>query len=581
MAEELENKDELQNEETPEEETTDDQGDEEEVPEDDRLTKRKKKTESRRQQAIIKALLVTGILVVINIIALQMFFRWDLTPNKIYTLSDASKSIVNKLDDKLVIKAYFTDNLPAPYNNNRRYLQELLDDYRNASDGKLSYEIISPSDESELEKEAQKYGIQPVQVQTVENDRAQALKAYMGMVLLYSGKQEAIPFIGSTENLEYEITGVINRLTQAELKKVGVLSGPDMPGVEKISKVNQYLSKFYNVTNIDVTKNKPIPQDVRTLLVFSPKAAPQQNQMQQQAPPSVVPENLKFAIDQYIMNGGKVVFLMSKINVSSQQQFQIAQVVGTGLEDMLESYGLKVNTNIITDKECAFVSVPVQQGPIQMYTQVPFPYYPKIVNINRDLPSFGGIGQVFLGFTSDLDLSLAGTKGLKVTPLLTTSPKTGVAQEFAIVQTSGKMLPDTMFKSRDLPVASIFEGKFQSFYKGKQIPIDTSAGSDPAPTGVKEDSPDTKLILLGNGDFAQDDFRGPDENLLFFANIIDYMTDDAGLSMIRMKDANPKPLESMEDSTRTIVKYGMLVGPPLLVLLYGLMRWRRKKAARS
>lgn len=577
MPEELENKDELASEDSIEEGSSE----EPEVPQDDRLSRRKKKTESRRQQAIIRVLLVAGILIIINVIAVQVFFRWDLTPNKIYTLSDASKSIVSRLDDKLVVKAYFTDNLPAPYNNNRRYLQELLDDYRSASNKKISYEIISPSDEAELETEAQKYGIQPVQVQNVSNDRAEALKAYMGVVLLYAGKQEVIPFIGSTENLEYDITGVINRLIQPELKKVGVLSGPNMPGVEKISKVNQYLSKFYNVTNVDAAKNAPIPADIKTLLVFTPKA-PQQNQMmQQQSPPEVVPENLKFAIDQYIMNGGKVVFLLSKVNVSSQQQFQIAQVAGTGLEDMLESYGVKVNNNILTDKECAFVSVPVQQGPIQMYTQIPFPYYPKIVNINKEIPSFAGIGQVFLGFSSDLDLSVAGTKGLKVLPLLTTSPKTGANQDFAIVQASGKMLPDSMFKFKDLSVGAIFEGKYHSFYKGKQVPLDTAQGSNPLSTAVKEESPETKIVVLGNGDFAQDDFRGPDENLLFFANIIDYMTDDAGLSMIRMKDANPKPLESVEDSTKTIVKYGMLVGPPLLVLLYGMMRWRKKKAARS
>ncbi len=573
MSEELENKDELNN----EEESV------EEIAEDSRLAGRKKKTESRRRQAIISILLVAAILVVLNIIAIKFFHRWDLTPNNIYTLSDASKQIVSKLDDKLVIKAYFTDNLPSPYNNNRRYLQELLDDYRSASNGKINYEIISPSDQEELEKEAQKYGIQPVQVQTVKNDRAEALKAYMGMVLLYGGKQEAIPFVGNTENLEYDITGVINRLTLPELKKIGVLSGDGMPGVDKIGKVNQYLTKFYNVTNIDASKNNPIPAYVKTLIVFSPKA-PQQNQMmgqQQQAPPPVVPENIKFAIDQYIMNGGRVIFLLSKINVSSQQQFQIAQVVSTGLEDMLEGYGAKVNKTIITDKECAFIQVPVQQGPLQMYTQIPFPYYPKIVNINRDIPSFANIGQVFLGFTSDLDLNAAGTKGVKVTPLLTTSPKTGVANEFAIVQASGQMLPDSMFKAKDLVVGAIYDGVFKSFYNGKSIPSDTAAGSNPPPTTVKPESPVSKIIVLGNGDFPQDDFRGPDESLLFFANMIDYMSDDAGLSQIRSKDANPKPLDSIEDSTRTIVKYGMLVGPPLLVLVYGLFRWNKRKKARS
>lgn len=576
MAEELENKDELQNEEDSVEESS------EEVEQDERLKSRKKKTESRRRQAIISVLLVAGILVVLNIIALKVFFRWDLTPNKIYTLSDASKNIVSKLDDKLVVKAYFTDNLPAPYNNNRRYLQELLDDYRSASNNKISYEIVSPSDQEELEKEAQKYGIQPVQVQSVKNDRAEALKAYMGVVLLYAGKQEVLPFIGSTENLEYDLTGVINRLTQPELKKIGVLSGNGMPGVDKIGKVNQYLSKFYNVSNIDASKNNPIPADIKTLVIFSPKAPQQQQQMgQQQTPPPVVPENIKFAIDQYLMNGGRAIFLMSRVSVASQQQFQIAQVTQTGLEDMLESYGAKLNNTIITDKECAFVQVPVQQGPLQMYTQIPFPYYPKIVNINHDIPSFATIGQVFLGFTSDIDLNAAGSKGVKVTPLLTTSPKTGLSNEFAIVQTTGTMLPDSMFKSKDLNVGAIYEGKFKSFYNGKTIPADTVQGSSPAPTSVKPESPDSKIIVLSNGDFPQDEFRGPDENLLFFANMIDYMSDDAGLSMIRSKDANPKPLDSIEDSTKVIVKYGMLVGPPLLVLLYGMLRWRKKKAARS
>jgi gliding-associated putative ABC transporter substrate-binding component GldG len=583
MTEELENSQEVKNTEDNTNENKENELEEtEEIQEDERLVSRKKKVESKRRQAVISVLLVTGIIVLINIIAIKVFFRWDLTPNKIYTLSDASKNIVSNLDDKLVVKAYFTDNMPAPYNNNRRYLKELLDDYRSASDGKISYEIISPSDEEELEKEAQKYGIQPVQVQTVKNDRAEAMKAYMGVVLLYSGRQETIPFIGSIENLEYEITGVINRLTADKLKKVGVLTGNSMPGVEKISKVNNYLSKFYNVENVDASKNNPIPDDIKTLIVFSPKE-PQQNQMmgQMQTPPPIVPENIKFAIDQYIMKGGKVIFLLSKVKVTQQQQFQIAQNLSTGLEDMLEHYGIKMNPTIISDKECAFVQVPVQQGPIQMFTQVPFPFYPKIVNINRDIPSFANIGQVFLGFTSDIDLSAAQNNGIKALPLLTTSPKTGVGNEFAIIQVSGQMLPDSLFKFKDLSVGAIFEGKFKSFYNGKTVPTDTAEGSAVPANTIIPESPETKIIALGNGDFPQDDFRGPDENLLFFANMIDYMTDDAGLSLIRTKDANPKPLDTLEDSTKSLIKYIMLFGPPAIVLLYGIFRWRKKKNSLS
>ena len=548
---------------------------------DERLAKRKKKTESARSQAIVRTALFVGVLVLVNIISVNLFFRLDLTPNKIYTLSQASKDIVGNLDDKLVVKAYFTDNLPAPYNNSRRYLQEILRDYRNYSKGNLEYEILSPSDEEQLEKDAQKYGIQPVQVQTVKDDRAEALKAYMGVVFLYAGKQETIPFIGNTENLEYEITGVIKRLSEKQLKKIGVLSGPGMPGVDKIGKVSQFLNKFYTVTPVDASKNNPIPNDIAVLIVFSPKAPQQQQQMmqQQQPPAPEIPEPLKFAIDQYIMGGGKVIFVPSKVSISSQQQFQFAQNVKVGIEDMLENYGVRLNNDIIMDKECASVSVPQQQGGMQFYTQVPFPYYPRIVNINKDLPAFAGIGQVFLGFSCSLDTTIAMSKGVKVTPLLTTSPKSSSNNDLAIIQTSGKMPSDTNFKAKNLIVGAVYTGKYQSFYKGKPLPRDTAAGSAPAPTSIKDQSPETKIITVCNGDFPQDEFRGPDENLLFFADMVDYMADDAGLSAIRQKDSNPKPLDSMEDSTRKILKYVLLIAPPGLVILFGLTRWRKRKKA--
>lgn len=549
---------------------------------DERLTARKKKTESRRQQAIVRALLVFGILVFINVISINIFSRIDLTGNKIYTLSSASKNLVNNLDDKLVVKAYFTDNLPSPYNNTRRYLKEILDDYKNYSNGNFQYEIISPSDEQELERDAQKFGIQPVQVQTFKDDRAEAMKAYMGIVFLYGGKQETLPFIGNTQNLEYDITGVIKRMTETELKKVGVLTGANIPGVDKMGSASQMISKYYNFTNVDASKNNPIPQDIAVLIVNSPKAQQQQQMMQQQQAPVQIPENFKFAIDQYIMNGGKVIFLMNKVMVSSQQQFQFAQSTSVGIEDMLESYGIKVNNDIIRDKECAYVSVPVQQGPLQFYTQIPFPYYPKIININQDIPAFSGIGQVFLSFTSSMDTSAAGPKGLKVDPLLTTSEKTGADKELAVIQATGTMPPDSLFKFKNLPVGVIYTGVFNSFYNGKPIPADTVQGSLAAPTEIKAQSPETKVIVIGNGDFPLDEFRGPAENVIFLSNMIDYLTDDVGLSEIKLKDANPKPLKSdVEESTKKIVKYGIMVLPPAIVLLYGVFRWRKRKTVQK
>ena len=99
------------------------------------------KTETRR--ALIRLFLILGIIVFVNIIAVRFFTRFDLTKSKIYTLSDASKRIVKNLDDKFIVKAYFTSDLPAPYNNNRRYLQDQLDEYRAYGGGNFQYEIRS------------------------------------------------------------------------------------------------------------------------------------------------------------------------------------------------------------------------------------------------------------------------------------------------------------------------------------------------------------------------------------------------------------------------------------------------------
>ena len=171
---------------------------------------------------------------------------------------------------------------------------------------------------------------------------------------------------------------------------------------------------------------------------------------------------------------------------------------------------------------------------------------------------------------------------MKVTPLLTTSDKTGIDKELAVIQATGKLPPDSLFRFSHLTVGAIYDGVFNSFYNGKPVPADTVQGSSPAPTQIKDKSPETKVIVIGNGDFPMDEFRGPDENIIFLSNMIDYLTDDVGLSEIKLKDANPKPLKSdIEESTKKLIKYIIMVLPPALVLIYGVFRWRKRKTAKK
>src|SRR5512142_2611851 len=144
-----------------------------------------------KTQAIGRALLILVILILVNIISIRIFGRLDLTKEKVYTLSDASKKLVGNLDDRINIKAYFTDDLPAPYNNNRRAVLDILNDYRAYSNGNIHFEFINPQGEKG-EQEAQQEGIPPIQVQVVNNDKLEVKRGYLGLVMQYEDKKEVI-----------------------------------------------------------------------------------------------------------------------------------------------------------------------------------------------------------------------------------------------------------------------------------------------------------------------------------------------------------------------------------------------------
>ena len=129
---------------------------------------------------IIFSVMILLVVIFINLIGRNWPKRFDLTDNQRYTLSESSKSVVRKIDDLFSIKVYFSNNLPGQYANNKRYLQDILEEYTAYSSGNLQFEFYSPEDDEKMAEDAQKYGIQPVQLTVIENDRREIKKVYMG-----------------------------------------------------------------------------------------------------------------------------------------------------------------------------------------------------------------------------------------------------------------------------------------------------------------------------------------------------------------------------------------------------------------
>jgi gliding-associated putative ABC transporter substrate-binding component GldG len=316
---------------------------------------------------------------------------------------------------------------------------------------------------------------------------------------------------------------------------------------------------------VDVSKSAPVPQDVTALVVMAPATA--------------FTEPQKFQIDQYIMRGGRVAFLLNKVDATLQKQY--GRALDLHLDDMLAAYGLRLNGDLVRDAQCASISLVQQQSGFSIQSQVPFPYLPLVSNFSKGNAMVKDLQGVILFFASSVDTERTAALGLSGEILMSSSKQSG--------RMTGMFMYDplqhyarTDFTESGIPLGAIVQGRFTSLYQGKPVPADTSAGAPPPVPAAIGTSAETRVVLVGDGDFARDEYIGGNrDNVTFFANMIDYLVDDAGLITIRSKEAANPPLDPVADATKKIVKYGDMGFPPFLVIGYGLFRWRMRKSRKK
>ncbi len=505
-------------------------------------------------QPIYKVIIVLGILILLNIISIRIFSRVDLTENNIYTLSDASKEMVADLDDIVTVKAYFTEELPAPYNNNRRMLKDMLDEYRAYAGKNIRYEFISPEEEEDKQQLRRK-GIQPVDIQVVEEDKVEVKRAFMGVTIQYEDKQEVIPVIKDLSTLEYDISSAIKKLTEDDKKVVAYTTGHGEVKASEMSLALNQLREQYMVDSVDLSAGGPIPPRIKTLLIINPERP--------------FSKDAKYKIDQYLMKGGRIALLNGRLKIDPTLSNPQGQFVDLDFNDMLAHYGIKVNKDAVIDAQCINIMVQRQQGQFNISNQVQFPYIPQISELNEEHVVVNRLNNVILQFPSSIDTSLASQRNIDVEVLATSSEKSGRKTGRVFVQPFYEWT-NADFPEKYIPVAAVYGGNFTSFYKGKK----------PAPEATQ--SPETRILVVGTGYFMLDQItQRARENLTFFANIVDYLSDDSGLIQIRSKNVSVPPLEEVESGTKKMIKYGNMFVPPIIVIIFGLLRWRRRQSIKK
>lgn len=517
--------------------------------------------------SVSNLLIILAIVVVVNLIGLRIFGRADLTENRIYTLSKASRRVVANLEDRLTVKAYFTKDLPPPYNANSRYVQDALADYRSYGRGNFVFEFVDPVDEEKLQQEAQQYRIQPVQVNVMEKDEVKLKRAYMGLVLIYGSKHETIPLVQNVQNFEYEMTSAIKRLTSDELPKIGFLGGFGMPDLGMDMRLlTTALSKHYQVTPVNtLTGSELIPSDIGVLCIVQPKEP--------------MDEWTKFAIDQHIMRGGKVGWFINKVNADVQTS--MATGFQLGIDEMTRHYGFTVANNIVMDLNASMINVQQQQGFMIITNMVRYPGFPRILDFNPDQPIVKDFQELPLFFPSSIDTMPPEGGQATFEPLFRSSELTKIqAGRFDINPMAQWRREDFQGGAKLLGVA--LSGTFSSVFTGKPVPRPADSTAMPPAVDIVTHSPETRMVVIGDGNFVQGQFAQGGPGQILFLNIVDWLGQDDDLMSIRSREATVRPLKpDITDATKQTVKYANLFGPPALVLLIGIVRWTARRNRRK
>jgi gliding-associated putative ABC transporter substrate-binding component GldG len=499
----------------------------------------------------ITVVIIIGILAVVNFFSYQIFYRWDLTQGKIYSISKASKKTVSELDDIVNIKAYFSDNLPSQFITLRQEVADIMDEYQALSNGKIKVEFIDPADDEDIQRELYIIGIPQLTFEVYEKDKIQLVNGYMGIAISFGDKIEAIPAVKrDTRDLEYQITTAIKKVTSEEIATIGFLTSHGTAGLEgDMSAAYKELQELYTVRQIEFTAEvAEVPADIDTLIIVGPKEEFNEEQLK--------------AINFFMMRGGFLMILLDGVIV---ERGLLANKNNTGLDSLLEKYGVKVNQNLVADVRNGMASF--TQGFVTFSTS--YPFWPKITNegFNKENSAVANLENVILPWTSTIDImeEKFGEESAITNLVFTTDKAWQVKDNFNI---SPQSLPVSQGEQKQYNLAVAVSGKFNNAYPDENEETNSSFSS--------------RLIVVGDSDFIHDGFlRNTPDNLTFFQNLVDSLSFDEDLISIRSKGASSRPIkEGLSDGTRVVIRYLNVFALTVIVILFGMVRYYLRRRSR-
>jgi gliding-associated putative ABC transporter substrate-binding component GldG len=553
--------------------------------------------------AVVFAAATVGVLVLANFLSVMLpRGRVDLTGDRIYTLSDASKQLVKSLPDRMQITAYITDpkDLPAPARHLERvgrYVRELLDEYAKASGGKLTWEAVDPGsakDEKkrkEMEEEAQRAKVSKLTLRALSKEKLQLQSAYLGISLRYGESVEALPQVMSDEGLEYQISSLIKKLAFKK-KKVAFTKGHGEPEFQRgIAVLKEALSRDYEVTQFELDGKSAVPDDIDALIVYGPKQK--------------FDDKSRYVLDQWLMKGKPAaLFVDGMIMEQPRGQMppgmsmpKMAQKNDVGLNDLLAAYGFKVNEDLVFDRQNYYGPV-MYQGRMALANFPTFPLAgPKELPPPETLSFMKHQGIMVFPFASSVDL--VGKPEGKLVPIARSSQASWKQTGFFMLDPQNP--PKETADRGPFTFGYALQGKLKSAFAGKPAPEGAPGAPAAAPLAsgaeapggqLKESQKEVRFLIIGDSDLASDEYAriflqapqfvpGYGKNVSFIINTIDWMAEDETLVPLRSKQVTTRLLTSKKEWGPLTARLINNVFLPLAFIGYGVARWRMRKSRRN
>ena len=536
----------------------------------------------------------------VNVIDHFLYARLDLTSEKRYTLSDSTKELLKTIDEPLLYRVYLDGDMPADFKRLQNETKEMLNQLR-AYNRNVSYEFVNPNnfgtDEERrvfFQKLSEK-GIQPAQVQMKGDNGVTSLLLLTAADVFYKGRETTVQLLqnqqyvgqadllnNSIQNLEYALTSPVRALSHGMKQSIGFLQGHGELNGGVLYDIQRALQEFYSLEYVT------IDGQIQSLTAHHQNSKDSTYRLVNKfdllivaKPTEAFSEKALFILDQYIMYGGKVLWLIDPLNAEIDSLATHGQMLATrypiGLDEMLFNYGVRVNPNVLMDIRCRPIPLPVGiVGDKPQYRFSPWFYFPEIVPLSEH-PVVRNLDLIKTDFVSSIDLI---DNDIKKTVLLATSEYTRVKNAPAMIDLNdARMEPDQrLYNKSHLPVAVLLEGEFKSTWRNRLTPELTESDA----IGYREVSKPTKMIVISDGDIIKNRYDA-DKDLAYpvgydsytrtlyankelLLNVVNYLVGDEGLMDSRSRSITLRKLDENKTRERRSFYQAINIIVPLLIL---------------